>query len=105
MARSRRRKLGEILVGWGVITEAGVNEALEHAGTHNLRIGEALVRACIDRARASGRERVRLDTRTSMTGAQRLYERLGFRRAPDHDWSPAPGILLLGYVLELDASA
>jgi hypothetical protein len=40
-----------------------------------------------------------------MTGAQRLYERLGFRRAPDHDWSPALGILLLGYVLDLDASA
>jgi len=68
-------------------------------------IGEALIRACIDRARASGRRRVRLDTRTSMAGAQRLYERLGFRRAPDHDWSPAPGILLLGYVLALDAAA
>lgn len=66
-------------------------------------IGEALVRACVDRARSSGRKRVRLDTRTSMTSAQRLYERLGFRRDPDHDWSPAPGILLLGYVLDLEA--
>jgi hypothetical protein len=36
-----------------------------------------------------------------MTSAQRLYERLGFRRDSDHDWSPAPGILLLGYVLDL----
>jgi ribosomal protein S18 acetylase RimI-like enzyme len=36
-----------------------------------------------------------------MTSAQRLYERLGFRRDPDHDWSPAPDILLLGYVLDL----
>jgi ribosomal protein S18 acetylase RimI-like enzyme len=60
-----------------------------------------LMRECIDRARKSGRKRVRLDTRTSMTSAQRLYERLGFRRDPDHDWSPAPGILLLGYVLDL----
>lgn len=64
-------------------------------------IGDALVRACIDRAHAAGSHRVRLDTRTSMTGAQRLYERLGFRREPVHDWSPAPGIDLLGYVLEL----
>jgi ribosomal protein S18 acetylase RimI-like enzyme len=66
-------------------------------------IGEELVRACIDRARAAGRRRVRLDTRTSMKSAQRLYERLGFRRDPDHDWSPADRILLLGYVLDLGA--
>ena len=51
-------------------------------------VGEALMRECIDRARRSERKRVRLDTRTSMTSAQRLYERLGFRRDPDHDWSP-----------------
>jgi ribosomal protein S18 acetylase RimI-like enzyme len=66
-------------------------------------VGEALVRACIDRARAAGRRRVRLDTRTSMKSAQRLYERLGFRRDPEHDWSPAEHILLLGYVLDLRA--
>jgi ribosomal protein S18 acetylase RimI-like enzyme len=66
-------------------------------------IGEALVRACVDRARSSERKRVRLNTRTSMTGAHRLYERLGFRRDREHDWSPAPGILLLAYVLELNA--
>jgi ribosomal protein S18 acetylase RimI-like enzyme len=65
-------------------------------------IGEALMRACIDKARTAGQRRVRLDTRTSMTSAQRLYERLGFRREPDHDWSPAPGISLLAYVLEFD---
>ena len=66
-------------------------------------VGEALVRACIERARASGYRRVALHTRTSMTGAQRLYERLGFRREPDHDFSPAAGVQLLGYVLELRA--
>jgi ribosomal protein S18 acetylase RimI-like enzyme len=65
-------------------------------------VGEALVGACIDHAVTSGRRRVRLDTRTSMTSAQRLYERLGFRRDAEHDWSPAPGIELLGYVLDLD---
>jgi ribosomal protein S18 acetylase RimI-like enzyme len=64
-------------------------------------IGEALTRECIDRARLAGRSRVRLDTRTSMASAQRLYERLGFRRDPNHDWSPAPEINLLAYVLDL----
>lgn len=68
-------------------------------------VGDALVRACLDRARRSGRARVRLHTRTSMTGAHRLYERLGFRRDPGHDRSPSPGIELLAYVLDLDRGA
>jgi ribosomal protein S18 acetylase RimI-like enzyme len=64
-------------------------------------VGAALVRECIERAQHDGCRRVRLDTRTSMTGAQRLYERFGFRRDPEHDWSPAPGVMLMSYVLEL----
>ncbi len=55
-------------------------------------IGESLVRYCIDEA---------LDTRTSMASAQRLYKRLGFHRDPGHDWSPAPGVTLVAYVLEV----
>jgi len=55
----------------------------------------------IPQARGAGRRRVLLDTETTMTAARRLYERLGFRREPGHDWSPVPGMLLLGYVLEL----
>ena len=42
MAKKRKR-LGEILVGRGVVTEASVEEALEHAQEEGLRIGEALV--------------------------------------------------------------
>lgn len=64
-------------------------------------VGEALVRRCIDDARLRGCKRVRLDTRTSMSSAQRLYERLGLRREPEHDWTPAPDISLLAYVLAL----
>ena len=71
------------------------------AEARNRGVGEALMRECIDRARRSGRKRVRLHTLPSMTSAQRLYARLGFRRDPDHDWSAAPDILLLGYVLDL----
>ena len=43
MARKKRRKLGEILVDWGVVTPSGVEEALEHAREEGLRIGDALV--------------------------------------------------------------
>ena len=34
-----------------------------------------------------------------MTTAHRVYERLGFTRAPEDDWSPEPGVLLLAYAL------
>lgn len=64
-------------------------------------IGEALVCHCIEEARRQRCPRVRLNTRTSMTSAQRLYERLGFHRDPEHDWSPASGISLLAYVRSL----
>ena len=43
MARKKRRRLGDILVEWGVVTPAGVEEAVEHARAEGLRIGEALV--------------------------------------------------------------
>jgi type IV pilus assembly protein PilB len=43
MPRKQRQRLGEILVKWGVVTQSGVDEALEHAGKEGLRIGEALV--------------------------------------------------------------
>lgn len=61
-------------------------------------IGEALVRACLERARADGRERVYLDTTQWMETAQRLYRRLGFARASELDWEPAPGLTLFAYV-------
>ncbi len=38
-----RKKLGEILVGWGVIKESDAEEALSYAQEHGKRIGEALV--------------------------------------------------------------
>jgi hypothetical protein len=36
-----------------------------------------------------------------MTPAHRIYERLGFVRAPDRDWEPEPGIRLVAYLLAL----
>lgn len=52
-------------------------------------VGAALVDACIDRARQTGRRRVLLDTRQSMTSAHRLYERAGFVRDASLDRRPA----------------
>jgi ribosomal protein S18 acetylase RimI-like enzyme len=64
-------------------------------------IGELLVNACLDRARAAGKRRMVLSTDRRMTAAQRLYERLGFTRLPERDWLPVPGVELLVYALDL----
>jgi ribosomal protein S18 acetylase RimI-like enzyme len=63
--------------------------------------GEALARACVDRARADGCTLVRLSSQEDMTAAHRLYERLGFVRTPSFDWSPEPGLQLRTYALPL----
>jgi hypothetical protein len=36
-----------------------------------------------------------------MSSAHRVYERHGFRRAPERDWSPVPGVDLIAFVAEL----
>ncbi len=64
-------------------------------------IGRRLVTACLDRARAAGKRRVVISTGSYMTGAQRLYERMGFVRLPERDWTPVPGIDLLVYARDL----
>jgi ribosomal protein S18 acetylase RimI-like enzyme len=64
-------------------------------------VGELLVRTCLQRARDAGKGRMVLSTDPRMTSAHRLYERLGFTRLPERDWSPLPGIDLLVYAREL----
>ena len=57
-------------------------------------VGKAMVEWCIARARADGKQRLRIHTLESMPTAQRLYERVGFRRDPerDEDWDGIRGI-------------
>jgi ribosomal protein S18 acetylase RimI-like enzyme len=64
-------------------------------------VGEALVKACIARAKAEGSPRLVLCTEPEMRAAQRLYARLGFERAPERDWPLRPGITLMSYAMEL----
>ena len=61
--------------------------------------GEALARFAIDRLAAQGAHAVVLSSLSTMHAAHRLYERLGFRRDAERDWSPTPGVELLAYVL------
>ena len=64
-------------------------------------VGELLVRTCLDRARAAGKRRMVLSTDPRMAAAHRLYQRLGFTRLPERDWSPVDGVDLLVYALDL----
>jgi ribosomal protein S18 acetylase RimI-like enzyme len=64
-------------------------------------VGEALVRACVGRAREAGLKRLVLCSLERMGTAHRLYERLGFVRTPERDWMPIPTGTLIAFVLEL----
>ncbi|MFG2971711.1 GNAT family N-acetyltransferase [Streptomyces sp. NPDC048331] len=64
--------------------------------------GEALVRACVERARAlEGVTGLVLSTQGGMAEAHRIYARLGFVRTPERDWAPIEGLTLLTYRLKL----
>jgi GNAT superfamily N-acetyltransferase len=64
-------------------------------------VGAALVEECIRRARRSGAGALTLHTTDLMTTAMRMYERIGFVRAPELDFHPAPEFLIKGYRLDL----
>ena len=81
--------------------EAAFRMLVVDAEARGQGVGEVLVRDCLDRARAAGKRRMVLSTDPRMTAAHRLYERLGFSRLPDRDWSPMPGIDLLVYARDL----
>jgi ribosomal protein S18 acetylase RimI-like enzyme len=63
-------------------------------------VGEALVRACLDRAAAAGRPVVLLHSTPTMEAAHRLYVRLGFERDESID-ERIDGYHLMGFRLRL----
>lgn len=64
-------------------------------------IGQALMDECKLRALAMGATRLSLHTFESMRAALRMYERMGFQRAPETDFRPAPDWLVMGFKLSL----
>jgi len=64
-------------------------------------IGALLMDECVRRARESGAEALTLHTTDMMRAAMQLYERLGFRRMPELDFEPAPGVTVKGFRLDL----
>ncbi|MGW2557864.1 GNAT family N-acetyltransferase [Streptomyces sp. NPDC001514] len=106
---------GQVLGGVTFVASGGPWADIARAGEAEFRMlavakegrgqgaGEALVRACVDRARATdGCVRLVLSTQHTMHTAHRIYAGLGFVRTPERDWEPVPGLLpLLTYALEL----
>ncbi len=74
----------------------GVDPSAQGAG-----IGRRLVEACIDRGRRAGRTALAIGSVPVMTAAHRLYLELGFRRAPERDTEPVPGVRLWAFVRPL----
>lgn len=64
-------------------------------------VGEALASACVERAREAGCARVVLYTQPTMTAAHRIYERAGFVREAERDFTNNSGIEMRVYALEL----
>jgi ribosomal protein S18 acetylase RimI-like enzyme len=92
--------------GWASIRTLAVIPEARGRG-----VGEALALECVRRARERGVSTVGLHTHPSMVSATRLYERLGFRRAPELDvdigaWfaggTPAPAVSWVAHGFRLD---
>jgi GNAT superfamily N-acetyltransferase len=64
-------------------------------------IGLALLRECESRARRSKAEALALHTADVMSAAVRIYERMGFVRAPELDFHPGDDLIVKGYLLKL----
>lgn len=65
-------------------------------------IARALMDECVRRARETGATEIGLHTSRSMRAAIRMYQSMGFERAPEHDFQPSGAELVEGYRLRVD---
>jgi ribosomal protein S18 acetylase RimI-like enzyme len=90
---SERRIVGTITLypdasreSWGWPSGcSGIRAVAVEPSARGLGIGRLLAEHCIERSRALGARSVSLHTAPFMEAAIRMYERLGFRRAPKFD--------------------
>jgi len=68
-------------------------------------VGAELLRHLLERAAGLGIRDLVLCTLPEMSAAHLLYERAGFARRPERDWSPAPDEKLLVYGMRLDGGS
>lgn len=83
--------------GW-----AGIRILAVHPRYRARGIGRALMEECLRLCRDRGTRVVGLHTTEAMDIARRMYERMGFVRAPHFDFHPRPGVTVMAYKLELN---
>jgi GNAT superfamily N-acetyltransferase len=65
-------------------------------------VGAALVGMVVDRFRREGARGIVISTLPVMQSAHRIYEHVGFVRAPELDWCPTEAVRLIAYRLDLE---
>jgi ribosomal protein S18 acetylase RimI-like enzyme len=73
-------------------------------GAQGRGVGTALLRHVLDNSRRGAKEGVVCSSLPVMRAAHRIYERVGFERVPERDWSPVPGVELLAFAISFDRS-
>jgi GNAT superfamily N-acetyltransferase len=68
-------------------------------------VGTALLQRVLDNSRRRGNAGVVCSSLAEMRAAHRVYERLGFQRVPERDWSPVPGVELLAFAIAFASPA
>lgn len=81
--------------------EAGIRMLGVRPDAQRRGIGSALVTACVEEAVGLGRRALMLHTTPWMEPAHRLYEKAGFVRDSERDFSPVPDVPLLAFRLDL----
>lgn len=82
--------------GWAGVRLLGVIPEYRGKG-----VGRLLMDECIRRSKERGLIAVGLHTTEIMDVARRMYEKMGFRRVPELDYHPAPGIVVMAYRLDI----
>ncbi len=82
--------------GWAGIRLLAVLPAHRGQG-----VGYALMEECIRRCREQNIKTIGLHTAVIMSVARKMYEHLGFVRAPEYDFHPRPSTIVMAYRLQL----
>ena len=80
---------------------AGIRLLGVHPDYRGRGIGRALMDECVRRCREKGIKTIGLHTSILMDVARRMYEKMGFQRAPEFDHVIEPNVVIMAYRLDI----